>query len=121
MLHQRETQSPLRKRLVGRLGMLSVLVLAALLLALVSPAVAGPPTDDEAALRRLPVDHTAHDPAPPAKRAISPDAPLNVLIAGDSFASPLASTLASYAKRDGMMPPRLDYRLSSGLALPNFF
>ncbi len=97
---------------------LTLLALAVLLGGAVS-AHAAAFTERATAYRAAPADETPAAPTP--RRLITPDAPLNVLVAGDSFAQPLATELNRYARRDGLMTTRLDFRISSGLALPSFF
>jgi len=58
---------------------------------------------------------------PPPARPISPDAPLRVIVAGDSFAQPLGFELQNFATRDGMTSVEVDGRISTGLARPDYF
>jgi hypothetical protein len=54
-------------------------------------------------------------------RLVTPDQPLRVLTAGDSFAQPLGYELNAYANRYKMMMTQLDFKLSTGLTRPDFF
>jgi hypothetical protein len=52
---------------------------------------------------------------------VSPDNPLRVLTAGDSFAQPMGYDLNGYASRHKMIVTQLDFRISSGIARPDYF
>jgi hypothetical protein len=54
----------------------------------------------------------------PAHRPISPEAPLRVLVAGDSFAEPLGYDIARYGVTTRFLTSQLDFHLSSGLLSP---
>ncbi|MEO8083409.1 MAG: DUF459 domain-containing protein [Ardenticatenales bacterium] len=58
---------------------------------------------------------------PPPARPIGPDAPLRVVVAGDSFAQPLGFELQTFATRDQMTSVEIDGRISTGLARPDYF
>lgn len=61
-------------------------------------------------------------PAPPAPgRIVSAAAPLRVLVAGDSFAQPLAYELQRLSEDSGVMSADLDFKLSSGVSRMDFF
>lgn len=61
-------------------------------------------------------------PAPPAGlRAVTTSNQLRVYIAGDSFVDWLGYDLADYGKKDGYITTRLDSKISSGLARPDYF
>lgn len=66
------------------------------------------------------------DGPPPAAtdflgRPVSPAAPLNVLVIGDSLVGPLATEMGRLARRDGMLHVTRDFRVGSGLAYPPYF
>lgn len=90
-------------------ALLVILLLAALALVVglaATPAVAeGPP------------------PAPISffGRPVSPAAPLNVFVVGDSLAGPLATSMSAFARRDGTIRVTRDFRAGSGLAYPAYF
>lgn len=61
-------------------------------------------------------------PAPPdGLRAVTTSNQLRVYIAGDSFVDWLGYDLADYGKKDGYITTRLDSKISSGLARPDYF
>lgn len=92
-----------------------------------SPVVVAPPTDDRTAPALEPADTTTALPLgpplppPPALRAVTAANPLRVYVAGDSFATWMGYDFADYAKRDGVLTSLLDFKISSGLARPDYF
>ncbi|MHB8644870.1 MAG: SGNH/GDSL hydrolase family protein [Thermomicrobiales bacterium] len=60
-------------------------------------------------------------PTVPALRAITTANPLRVYVAGDSFATWMGYDFADYAKRDNLVTSLLDFKISSGLARPDYF
>ncbi|MGI8689977.1 MAG: SGNH/GDSL hydrolase family protein [Thermomicrobiales bacterium] len=78
------------------------------------------PTDDPtAATAAAPLG----PPLPPAPvlRAVTTANPLRVYVAGDSFATWMGYDFADYAKRDDLITSLLDFKISSGLARPDYF
>lgn len=66
------------------------------------------------------------DPADPStqgqrRRALTPDDPLRLWIAGDSLAGSLGPSLGELTAASGVVAPVYDSRVSSGLANPSFF
>jgi hypothetical protein len=66
------------------------------------------------------------DPADPSTReqslrALTPDDPLRLWIAGDSLAGSLGPSLGEITAETGVVAPVYDSRVSSGLANPSFF
>jgi hypothetical protein len=57
---------------------------------------------------------------PPAKPVISPDRKLRLYIGGDSMARELGESLLDKVPTD-LVHPSLDYRISSGLARPDYY
>ena len=76
---------------------------------------------DRGAVGPSPTRWTQPTMTPPPARPISPDAPLRVIVAGDSFAQPLGFELQNFATRDGMTSVEVDGRISTGLARPDYF
>ncbi len=76
-----------------------------------------------AGLAAVPAAAEGPPPAPVAffGRDVSPAAPLNVLIVGDSLAGPLATAMVGLARHDGMLRVTRDFRVGSGLAYPPYF
>jgi hypothetical protein len=64
---------------------------------------------------------TPAEPAPLAHRTISPEGPLRVHVAGDSFAEWLGYEMARYGSVTGLLTSQLDFRLSTGLSNPTLF
>ncbi len=60
-------------------------------------------------------------PSAPALRTVTTANPLRVYVAGDSFATWMGYDFADYAKRDGLIASLLDFKISSGLARPDYF
>lgn len=78
-------------------------------------APAPEPTDTAATPLGPPV------PSAPAPRAVTTADPLRVYVAGDSFATWMGYDFADYAKRDDLVTSLLDFKISSGLARPDYF
>ncbi len=55
------------------------------------------------------------------RRTPSPDQPLLVLVSGDSFAQPVGVDMDRYSASHQLVRPQLDFKISSGLARPDFF
>ena len=55
------------------------------------------------------------------RRALTPDDPLRLWIAGDSLAGSLGPSLGEITAKTGVVAPVYDSRVSSGLANPSFF
>ncbi|MCC6626057.1 MAG: DUF459 domain-containing protein [Chloroflexi bacterium] len=73
---------------------------------------------------RLPSPTPAPTLAPatgPPKRAVSAEAPLRVLVAGDSFAQPLGYDIDEFAAKSKVVEVAIDTKISSGIALPEYF
>jgi hypothetical protein len=62
----------------------------------------------------------ADGPVPPP-RALTPDQPLRLWIAGDSLAGSLGPSLGDLTAATGVAQPVYDSRVSSGLTTPSFF
>jgi hypothetical protein len=60
-------------------------------------------------------------PSAPALRTVTTANPLRVYVAGDSFATWMGYDFADYAKRDDLIASLLDFKISSGLARPDYF
>jgi len=98
---------------------------------LAPPAVIGAPADTRKAPAREPTnDTTAATVAPPrgpslpltpTLRAVTTANPLRVYVAGDSFATWMGYDFADYATRDDVITSLLDFKISSGLARPDYF
>ena len=96
-----------------------------------SPAPAQPttaPTLDDTTPGQRPAAPTAAPTAvaaepsrPTGLRAVTTDNPLRVLTAGDSFAQPLGYDLNGYANKYKLITTQLDFKISTGLARPDFF
>lgn len=75
-----------------------------------------------------PASATATAPAPTTAPEAPPNPvqtagrePIRALVIGDSNAEWVGYDLAAYGLRDGALSSKLDFRLSSGLAVPEFF
>jgi len=95
---------------------------------LAPPIAVAPPADDRTAPALAPTNTTAATvplgpplPPPPTLRAVTATNPLRVYVAGDSFATWMGYDFADYAKRDGVLTSLLDFKISSGLARPDYF
>jgi hypothetical protein len=55
------------------------------------------------------------------RRALTPDAPLRLWIAGDSLAGSIGPSLGELTAATGVVAPQYDSRVSSGLLNPSFF
>ena len=55
------------------------------------------------------------------RRALTPDQPLRLWIAGDSLAGSLGPSLGAMTATTGVVQPQYDSRVSSGLLSPSFF
>ncbi len=98
---------------------------------LAPPAAIDEPADTRAAPALEPTDGTTAataatplgPPPPPAPtlRAVTAANPLRVYVAGDSFATWMGYDFADYAKRDDLITSLLDFKISSGLARPDYF
>jgi len=94
-----------------------------------SPAVIEAPSNVRTAPALEPTDRpaataTALGPPPPPTpvlRAVTTANPLRVYVAGDSFATWMGYDFADYAKRDDLITSLLDFKISSGLARPDYF
>lgn len=72
--------------------------------------------------RRLAGDDTGSPPtATTIRRALTPDQPLRLWIAGDSLAGSLGPSLGEMTATTGVVQPQYDSRVSSGLTNPSFF
>lgn len=60
-------------------------------------------------------------PSAPVLRTVTTANPLRVYVAGDSFATWMGYDFADYAKRDHLITSLLDFKISSGLARPDYF
>lgn len=60
-------------------------------------------------------------PTPGRLRLVTTSNQLRVYIAGDSFVDWLGYDMADYGKKDGYVTTRLDSKISSGLARPDYF
>ncbi len=91
------------------------------------PVAVVPPADDRTAPALAPINTTSAVPLgpplppPPTLRAVTAANPLRVYVAGDSFATWMGYDFADYAKRDGVLTSLLDFKISSGLARPDYF
>jgi hypothetical protein len=93
------------------------------------PVTSGPASTGRSILLGLPPPTS--DPAPPTTtgapqagfdlRRPTTDDPLRVLVAGDSTIEALGSAILRDLAETGLTDARLDYRVSSGLARPDFF
>lgn len=63
----------------------------------------------------------AGPPTPGRPRLVTTSNQLRVYVAGDSFVDWLGYDMADYGKRDGYLTTRLDSKISSGLARPDYF
>jgi hypothetical protein len=84
---------------------------------------AGPATRRPTAVRAkssLPASERPAAPPVPG-RSVSAEAPLRVLVAGDSFAQPLAYELQRLGEDTGLINAELDFKLSSGVSRMDFF
>jgi hypothetical protein len=91
-----------------------------------TPTVVPAPAADTAAATPEPADVAATPlgpPLPPAPmpRIVTTANPLRVYVAGDSFAEWMGYDFADYAKRDELVTSLLDFKISSGLARPDYF
>lgn len=91
-----------------------------------TPTVVPTPAGDTAAATPEPADVGATPlgpPLPPAPipRIVTTANPLRVYVAGDSFAEWMGYDFADYAKRDELVTSLLDFKISSGLARPDYF
>lgn len=59
--------------------------------------------------------------AEPPRRRVAAERPLRVYVAGDSFAQPLGEEIAAMGARSAMVEVELDFRISTGLARPDYF
>lgn len=103
-----------------------VVVLAAVATALVLTNIVTVPGADSsrvnAASVRSPGSSTTSRPARASRhRALTPDAPLRLWIAGDSLAGSIGPSLGQLTANTGVVQPQYDSRVSSGLLNPNFF
>ncbi len=64
---------------------------------------------------------TPTPPAPAGPRTITTQNPLRVYVAGDSFVEWMGYDFADFSKRDQFTTSLLDFKLSSGLARPDYF
>jgi hypothetical protein len=73
--------------------------------------------------KRIALPPGERPPPPPAEagRVVSLEAPLKLLVAGDSMAQPVAYELQRTGADSGLMTVDLDYKLSSGVSRPDFF
>ncbi|MDQ6832586.1 MAG: DUF459 domain-containing protein [Chloroflexota bacterium] len=100
---------------------------------LAPPAVRDAPADTRAAPALEPTNRTAATaatavtplgpplPPTPILRAVTTVNPLRVYVAGDSFATWMGYDFADYAKREDLITSLLDFKISSGLARPDYF
>ena len=86
------------------------------------------PTPDDTTPGQRPAAPTAAPTAivaqprrPAGLRAVTTDNPLRVLTGGDSFAQPLGYDLNGYAAKYKLITTQLDFKISTGLARPDFF
>ena len=92
-----------------------------------APPTAAPTADDTAPDARpaaptaAPTAVAAAPERPTGLRAVTTDNPLRVLTAGDSFAQPLGYDLNGYAAKYKLITTQLDFKISTGLARPDFF
>ena len=91
-----------------------------------APTVAPASAGDTAVATPEPVDVAAVPLGPPlsptpAPRIVTTADPLRVYVAGDSFATWMGYDFADYAKRDDLITSLLDFKISSGLARPDYF
>ena len=95
--------------------------------ALAASATVAAPVDDAGTAAQEPADVTAATPlGPPAPsapmvRTVTTANPLRVYVAGDSFATWMGYDFADYAKRNDLITSLLDFKISSGLARPDYF
>jgi hypothetical protein len=91
---------------------------------------AAPPTPAPATPTTAPAPPTQPPAAKPTsaaskpaggQRALSTNDPLRLLVIGDSLAEPLGYDLASYGQQSGLITAKTDFKISSGLALPEYF
>ncbi|MBV8952031.1 MAG: hypothetical protein JOZ99_14230, partial [Actinobacteria bacterium] len=66
-------------------------------------------------------DAHVRDAPLPAPRALTPDQPLRLWIAGDSLAGSLGPSLGDMTAATGVVQPVYDSRVSSALTTPSFF
>ena len=59
--------------------------------------------------------------APPKLRQPTPEAPLRFWVGGDSVAGTYGTSMQRIASETGLFTPTLDYRVSTGLARPDYF
>ncbi len=87
----------------------------------VAPTAVAAPAGDPAAPTVEPANVPAASPLGPALRTVTVANPLRVYVAGDSFATWMGYDFADYAKRDNLVTSLLDFKISSGLARPDYF
>jgi uncharacterized protein len=93
----------------------------------VTPPIVAAPTGVAGETGQEPADATAATPLgpppppAPAPRVVTTANPLRVYVAGDSFATWMGYDFADYAKRDDLVTSLLDFKISSGLARPDYF
>lgn len=77
----------------------------------------------EAATADGQTDTTEAPPAPvlPVIAAPTPEAPLRFWVGGDSITQTFGTSMQQVAQSTGVMIPTLDYRVSTGLARPDYF
>jgi uncharacterized protein len=88
-----------------------------------TPAPDTPGAADNAAPARSapPAPNAAAPAATAGPRAVTTSNQLRVYVAGDSFVDWIGYDLADYGKKDGYITTRLDSKISSGLARPDYF
>jgi hypothetical protein len=88
-----------------------------------APATVAAPAGDGETVAQQPAEVPPGPPAPsaPAPRIVTTANPLRVYVAGDSFATWMGYDFADYAKRDDLIASLLDFKISSGLARPDYF
>ncbi|MFM7271687.1 MAG: DUF459 domain-containing protein [Actinomycetes bacterium] len=125
--HRRDGRRRRIRTVVGTTAAL-LLLLAGTAGALVATGRAPwPRTEGAGPDRPVDVEHPPIvDPADPStrdqrRRALSPEAPLRLWIAGDSLAGSLGPSLGNLTASTGVVAPVYDSRVSSGLANPSFF
>jgi hypothetical protein len=67
------------------------------------------------------VDTTPAGPVLPEIAAPTPDAPLRFWVGGDSITQTFGTSMQQVVQSTGVMTPTLDYRVSTGLARPDYF
>ena len=117
-----------RYRRVSGFVAIGVLVLGAAGAALTAAGVidlGGSKTTDRADSKRprvgAPSSTTSTRPPSSTRRALTPDDPLRLWIAGDSLAGSIGPSLGELTAKTGVVQPQYDSRVSSGLLNPGFF